>query len=771
MKGPLSSSRSRYLHTLLASTALVSAGTVQAQTDSERSESESNVIEEIVVRGVARRFRPDEQSSATGLNLSLVETPQSVTIITPEMMNTIGAGSAYEATDLVPNVQRSGYGFGLQQVVMRGVFNLSRRVNGLELDNALTSIRGYAVDRLEIVRGPATAIYGVTGAFGGEINSILKAPRRQFGLEAGVEFGSYDSSQYTIDVTGPIAGSDTVAGRFVGLYEEYDLPLDIKGQTFPNYQSMGLASVSWDLSDQTMLRASFYHQERNVDPWDGGALIDNGDGTLSLPNVDPETWYFSHPDQSKEKTEWDIAIVELEHTFDNGMYATTKVMWDKFNHDLEYFYPFGSFGAYSLADDQVYIYTYDIEESGERLTFSQSLGGTFDLGGREHEFFAALEYNDDQEPNRFELLNSFFQGFAAIDWYTDSVFDGETPRFADGSPFLPIQGDRETLFDVARLEQQEAEDLKLSLQVLLKPTDRLQLLLGVLYHDNSTVDTVPVVSGAAIDPPRVTKTDFQETVFRVGATYQLAENRGAIGDARIYYSFSEGFEPQILIDGDGVGLSAPQNMEQHEIGVKAELFDGAVGAAVAIFDYEIENMAVFNSFLGGFGGFGRFVLAGTQSATGAEVEVIGEILPGWNVSANYAYMDAEITDPNNVRPTPPRTTPRHSGAGTTTYQFLQGPLEGLRIGGLLKLSGDYSFATARNQERLGLVPKDGGHARFDINASYAPVSGPLQSFDFYFNWVNVFDEDIIVSKQGHPGFGIMFLDQQKLTVGLRYRFE
>ncbi|MDZ7767700.1 MAG: TonB-dependent receptor [Woeseiaceae bacterium] len=146
----------------------------------------------------------------------------------------------------------------------------------------------------------------------------------------------------------------------------------------------------------------------------------------------------------------------------------------------------------------------------------------------------------------------------------------------------------------------------------------------------------------------------------------------AIGDARIYYSFSEGFEPQILIDADGVGLSAPQNMEQHEIGVKAELFDGAVGAAVAIFDYEIENMAVFNSFLGGFGGFGRFVLAGTQSATGAEVEVIGEILPGWNVSANYAYMDAEITDPNNVRPTPPRTTPRRSGAVTTTYQFSPG---------------------------------------------------------------------------------------------------
>ncbi len=771
MTGSKSLSRNRYLQALLTSTALISVGTSEAQTDPATGESGAGAIEEIVVRGVARRFRPDEQSSATGLNLSLAETPQSVTVITPEMLQTIGANSAYEATDLVPNVQRSGFGFGLQQVVMRGVFNLSRRLNGLELDNQLTSIRAYATERLEVVRGPATAIYGVTGAFGGEINSILKAPRSSFAFEGGVEYGSYDSSQYTFDVTGPLTDDGALSGRLVGLYQEYDLPLDIKGQTFPNYQSMGLASVSWDPSDRTTLRASFYHQERNVDPWDGGALIDNGDGTLSLPDVDPETWYFSHPDQSTEKTEWNVALLELEHDFDNGMYATTKIMLDEFSHDLEYFYPFGAFGAYALADDEVYVYSYDIEESGERLTFSQSLGGSFDLAGREHEFFAAVEYNDDREPNRFELLNSFFQGFAAIDWYTDAVFDGETPRFSDGSPFLPVQGDREEQFGVAKLELQEAKDLKLSLQLLLKPTDKLQLLLGALYHDNETVDTVPIVSGAALDPPMVTETDFQEMVFRIGATYDVADGRGFVDDAKVYYSFTEGFEPQILIDADGNGLSAPQDMEQHEIGIKGELFQGAVGASLAVFDYEITNIAVFNSFLGGFGGFGRFVLAGTQEATGAEMEVTGEVLPGWNVAANYAYMDAEILDPNNLLPTPPRTTPKHSGTIMTTYEFLEGPVEGLRLGGVLKLSGDYSFATAQNQERLGIVPKGGSHTRFDLNASYAPRSGRLEGFDFYVNWVNVFDEDIIVSKQGHPGFGIMFIDQQKVTAGVRYTFE
>lgn len=766
-----STPRSHYLQGLLATTALISPSISQAQTEPPTSTPASDAIEEVIVRGVARRFRPDEQSSATGLNLSLVETPQSVTVITSEMLETINANSAYQATDLVPNVQRSGYGFGLQQIVMRGVFNLTRRVNNLELDNRFTSIRSYAVSRLEIVRGPATAIYGVSGAFGGEINSILKAPRADFGLEIGAEFGSYDSSRYFFDVTGPLPGSESLSGRLVGQYEQYGLPLDIKGQSFPNYEGMGLASLNWEVSDETTLRATFYYQERNVDPWDGGALIDNGDGTLSLPQVDPEQWYFSHPDQSTEKTDFNFAIVELDHEFDNGWHARTKLAWDKYDHDLEYFFPFGAFGAYALADDEVYIYSYDVERSGEQLTFNQSLGGDFELGGREHQFFAALEYNDDLEPNRFELLNSFFQGFASIDWFTDSVFDGETPRFSDGSAFQPIQGDREALFGVRQVQLVDTRDLKLSLQVLLKPTDRLQLLLGALYHDNETVDTLPINAGLELDPPRVSATEFQESVFRLGATYDLADDTGNIDDARVYYSFSEGFEPQILTDADGNSLSAPQDMEQHEIGIKAEFLDAAVGMSLAIFDYKITNIAVRNSFLGGFGGFGTSVLAGTQEATGAEFELTGEILPGWNVLANYAYMDAEVNDPNNTRSTPPRTTPEHSGTIATTYEFLQGRMQGLRLGAAVKASGDYSFATAQNQERLGIVPIGGAHTRFDLNASYAPRSGRFEGFEFFFNWINVFDEDILVSKQGHPGFGIMFIDQQKVSGGLRYRFE
>lgn len=765
----------RYSRTILSSAvAAALAGTtpVWSQDQDQPDTQQNDVLEEVVVRGVARRYRPEEQKSATGLTMSLIETPQQVSVLTPEMLKTINADSAYEATDLVPNVQRSGYGFGFSQIVLRGVFNLSQRINQIELGNPLSSVRAYALDRFEIVRGPATAIYGVTGSFGGEINSILKQPRSTFSAEVGAEVGSYHTRAGFADVTGPLNEDGTVSARLVGHYEEYDLPLDIKGERFPNHDGMGLGAIRWDISADTSLSFSYYRQERNTDPWDGGALVQEPDGTLSLPTTDPDFWYFSHPDQSKETAEIDFALVELDHAFGNGMRSRTKIARHSYDEDLEYFYPFGPFGAYSLGDDEIYIYTYDVERSGEELTFNQSLGGSFDFMGREHEFFTALEYRDDTDPARFELLNSFFQGYANADWYSDGVYDGVQPRFSDGTPFMPISGDREELFGVRQELLTEEQDLKLSVQALLKPTDRLRILLGILYHDNDTTTTIPINRGEVNSPPEVTKTSFKETVYRFGGTYDIVNDWGVVNDAVAYYSYSEGFEPQTFIDADGIAVSAPQEMVQHEIGLKMELFDGSVGVSMALFDYEITNIEVSSSFLGSFGGFGSTVLEGRQEATGFEFELVGEILPGWNVMANYAYMDAEILNPNNTRSTPPRTTPENSGAITTTYEFLKGPVVGLRIGATLKVSGDYSFVEGTsNVDRFGEPPQAGAHERFDLHGSYAPRTGPLEGFDIYFTWQNVFDENILVAKQGNPGYGIMYIDRQQVTAGVRYRFH
>ncbi len=757
----------RILPTLLASSALISAAAAQAQPVATQ---EAPAIEEVVVRGVARQFRPEEQNTATGLNMSLVETPQAVSVLTPEMMRTVNAQNAYEATDLIPGVQRSGYGFGFSQIVMRGVFSLQRRVDSIRLDNAVTSIRGDAVERTEVVRGPATAIYGVTGGFGGEINSILKKANPVRSMEFGVEAGSYDSHKVYADINTPLNEDGTLSGRLVGSYQEYGLPLDIQGEDFPNYEAMWLGSLNWNLSYDTSLTWTHYQQHRNTDPWDGGALVQNQAGNLELPDADPETWYFSHPDYSNETADIDFSILELDHRLDNGWTANSKLAWHKYEEELGYYYPFGPFGAYSLGDDEIYIYSYDVERGGEELTFNQSLGGDFDALDREHQFFAALEYRKDLEPDRFQLLNSGFQGYANMDWYTDEVYNGTT-RFRDGSVFTPVTEDREEHFGVRQILLEEVEDVKISLQGLFTLTDRLQMLAGAVYHDSESVTTIPRNRGEQLDPPERDVVDFSKVVSRIGFTYHLLDNWNFINDGRVYYNYSQGFEPQTYTNEAGVTVSAPQEMEQHEIGFKTEMFDGAVGTSVAVFDYEITNIAVSSSFLGSFGGFGSTVLEGSQEATGAEFEIVGEVLPGWNVMANYAWMDAEILNPNNNRGTPPRTTPKNSGAITSTYEFLEGAAAGFRIGATLKVSGDYSFVEGTsNVDRYGQQQDVGAHERFDIHASYTPYSGPLEGAEVYFNWMNVFDEDIMVAKQGNPGYGVMFIDQQRMTMGLRYQF-
>ncbi|MDZ7669332.1 MAG: TonB-dependent receptor [Gammaproteobacteria bacterium] len=207
-------------------------------------------------------------------------------------------------------------------------------------------------------------------------------------------------------------------------------------------------------------------------------------------------------------------------------------------------------------------------------------------------------------------------------------------------------------------------------------------------------------------------------------------------------------------------------MVQHEIGLKAEMLGGCRGCRRwHCFDYEITNIEVSSSFLGSFGGFGSTVLEGTQEARGVEFELIGEILPGWNVSANYAYMDAEINNPNNTNSTPPRTTPKHSGAITTTYEFLDGPAAGLRVGGTVKVSGDYSFIEGTsNVDRFGsrMPAPTSGSICMRPTRRVRAVSRISKST---FNWQNVFDEDIMVAKQGNPGYGIMFIDQQAVSAG------
>ena len=763
-----------YIQALLASTALVSSGTAYAQAEGENA---GDRIEEIVVRGQARQYRPEEQTTATGLEMALVDTPQAITVLTGEMLDVIGATSVYEATDLVPGTTKGGYGFGNAQIILRGIANNEQRINGLALSQANFSVEGYALDRIEVVRGPATVVYGVTGSFGGEINSVLKRPEADGHTEIGIRAGSYDSQEYKLDTAGSFSDDGAVRGRLVVKYDDVGLPYDIPGQDIRQEETTFLASLAWDITDSTTATVWYYNQDRDGDAADGGAMALTPSGSLALPqdalNVDPDLWYFSIPGESDDDFEFNTLLAEIEHAFDNDWQLKASTMLADSELSGSIYYPFGPFGDFGYAQDEALLYTYESAIDNKELTFNLSLGGGFELFGRDASFFTAFEYNDQADPLSDRVLNSVGLGRVNTSMWADG-----TPRLADGTAIVPINRDPAVL-GYQRLMETDETDFKLSMQVLMSPTDRLEILAGVLYHDNeaTVTDLLPAT-------PTSQSSDFNEFLVRFGATYDLTDGSGMLDDAKLYVSYSEGFTPQFVSDLQGGQRFLPQEMDAFEIGLKGEFLDGAVGASLAYYVNDVENISTSGSELGMIGALQGS--QGLQENKGLEFELVGELLPGWNMAFNYSWYEGKITDDTTLADgslqfpyfSLPRSVPEHSAVVATSYEFLDGPLNGFQFGGLIKYSGDYPFNDALNRlERYspaGTTPSSfvaGGHTRLDLSASYAGFTGVLEGLKLSVTAVNVTDEEIIAQKESTPAFAVMFVDRPYVYAGFTYTFD
>lgn len=720
-------------------------------------------LEAIEVRGVALKYRPDDQSSATGLALPLIDTPQAITVLTSNMLDVIDAQSVYGATDLIPGVNRDGVGFGFERIIMRGINNAYERLNGVELDSLNYTIDGYALDRTEVVRGPATALYGVSGSFGGEINSVLKRPTRETKIQAGFETGTWDKSIYSADVSGSIPGTDgALTGRIVDKYDGY-VP-EVHEPGVKDRKEMLLASLSYEFSPSTSATIWQYHGDRHIDPFDGGALFRTASGMLELPpsSIDPTKFYFSDPAQSNEHTQLNVSVLEFLHTFGNDWKFKSETVYTDYKQQISYLYPFGPFGAYGNPPNELSIYTYDITRHSEDLTTDMSLGGDFQWLGRKQSFYAALEGVEALDPTNFTLLNSVFTGAATSAGYRST--------YANGSPWVPV--DRGAL-GIRQIIDTNVRNVKGSFQLLLHPIDRLSVLVGGLVHHGIETDAVPIASGKVLNPENFQKIRFTKFVKRIGVVYDVLDGHGAVDGVKAYVNYSEGFQPQIIEDKNGHPESFPQNMKQYEAGLKAEFLNHAVGSSLAVYQYKITNVPAGDTAIGSFGAFGSTVADGDQKAVGVEAELTGEILPGWNMSTNYAYSDIYVANPEYTFTSPVANVPKHKAAAFSSYEFLEGPIKSLRLGGGVVVSSGYPLVQGLvNVTHWGQIDAN-GYTRIDLSASYKGFGGiteSLKGLELFANIHNLFDRRILYSKEGTPEFAIQYSDLRAFNVGVRYKY-
>ena len=182
----------------------------------------------------------------------------------------------------------------------------------------------------------------------------------------------------------------------------------------------------------------------------------------------------------------------------------------------------------------------------------------------------------------------------------------------------------------------------------------------------------------------------------------------------------------------------PERGEGFEVGAKAELLDGNLLVTLAYFDITRQNVATpdpvdpFSS-----------VATGEQRSRGIELDVTGEILPGWKVIASYAYIDAEVTE-DNIIPEGNRifNTPEHSASLWTTYEIQEGNLEGLGVGLGFNFVG----------QRAGDLDNS-----FELESYFitnAALSYRRDNWRTALNFRNLFDVDYILAAANSRTFGV-----------------
>ena len=395
--------------------------------------------------------------------------------------------------------------------------------------------------------------------------------------------------------------------------------------------------VSWQIGDNTEL--TFEYEYRNVQlPNDFGlpavgTVLDNPNGDI------PVERFIGEPDIEERR---DIQShrfgYNLEHSFSEN--------WRIRN----------AFDAVIRTEDAISIFPLELGEDGrtlERKYFSGLEGfdvntftldtytvGKFNTGSVKHELVAGIELSRNQT-----IFNDNFEGsLAPLD-----LFD---PNYG-----LATLGEPTFTFD-----QKETKDgLGIYLQDQVTLSDKFIVVLGGRF-DILNTETEEFVEN--------TVDSQQNEAFspRVGVVYKPIE------DISLYASYSRSLTQSVGTAFDG-GIFEPERGTQYELGVKGNISD-RLFATLALFDLTRTNVSTDDPDNPMFE-----IQTGEQNSQGVELSVAGEILPGWDMTAGYAYTNATITEDNNFEEgNRLNNAPENAVSLWTTYKLQKGSLQGLGFG-------------------------------------------------------------------------------------------
>lgn len=592
-------------------------------------------VSELLV--TAPNYVPTGEVTASKSQIPLVETPQSVTVITRDQIDLLGWSNLSQTVRYTAGVTGENYGPDerVDWLTMRG-FNPVQYVDGLQ--SAIGSITNtgldlYGAESVELLKGPSSVLYGQTPP-GGIVNVTSRRPTFDTSGEIGFALGNNDHRQANVDANWAV--SDSVAARVTALFR--DRGTQVNGV---NSDRLYVApALTWRASDDTRITLLSYLQEDQVNGDGGGflpaygVLLPNPLGSVSSSTNLGETSY-----NRFKRTHYGIGY-EAAHRFSDAWSVQQNLKVTHLEGDQRGVGGGGLLDAdfNGVPDDYrtVTRYSFSFAEDVDTFAVDTRLNGQFTTGPLSHDLLVGLDFR------RYDYVgkSAFAFGMPTIDLF-NQVY---------GVPIAPLAP--VTFSD----QLQHQTGLYLQDQIKLGQV----IFTGAVRHD--WVETEDRAAGDTVDDA--------EFSYRAALSYEF--DNGVVP----YLAWSRSFQPTQGADVAGNPFE-PTTGEQTELGVKYDARNAPAGvkmfATAALYQLTQQNVLTTDPANAFFQ-----VQTGEVEVQGVELEFVGRFQERLSLNASYTYTDSEVTqsegpDLGNRLP----VTPRHKASALVDYTFQDGALAGL----------------------------------------------------------------------------------------------
>ncbi len=637
--------------------------------------------------------------SATGTKTDtpVLETPQAVSVITADQIRQQAAATTSEVLRYTPGVNAEIFGADPRAdwPRVRG-FQVPEFLDGLKLPRATYAwprVDPYMLERLEVLKGPASVLYGQTPP-GGLINGVSKRPTRDPVREVQFQVGDPGRLQAAFDFGGALDAEGTFTYRLTGLGRLAETQVDYVDDD----RAVIAPAFTWRPNERTSLTVLGH----SITDSGGSLQFLPSEGTL-LPNPNgkiPRDRFLGEPGYDDfSRRQWAAGYL-FETQLNDALTLRQGLRYASVDYDLDVV---RGFGLVKNAAGQPTDYrsvvrrAVAIRDHAKALTIDNAVTGRFETGPLAHTVTAGVDI----------LRQTVDYRFGAI---LVSPLDIYNPRYGTvpGTP-VTTASTAQTLYQTGAYVQD---------QIAL---GGFRLTLSGRY-DKFEVDTRNRLNS--------TTSTVEDSAFtgRAGLLYAFENGFSP------YVSYATSFEPELGTNAAGAPF-APTEGRQVEAGLKYQIPGTNSLLTLSAFDLVQQNLVVRNALTN------SAEQVGEVTVRGVELEGKINLWKGWDLLASYAYSHSEVThatDGTEGNRVP--YVPRHQASAWLNHTVSSGPLDGLSVGGGVRYVGA-SFGDLRNTAEAPSYTLFDAAVRVDLKA----VSPALAGAEFAVNAANIFDKTYVSS--------------------------